>query len=228
MKDKNSGYLISFEGIDASGKNTQSRLLFEYLRSKDIDSEYISFPDYITRIGNEIHDFLSRKTDYNLETRHLLYAANRYEHKEKLQKWIEEGKVVVINRYSESNYAYGAANGLPLDWLVQIESRMPRADYIISLKISPEISMQRKAVRDRYEGDLAFLQRVSDVYDALVEKGRWFAIDGARPKEEVHYEISQLVAALLEESSNNNQQILTSVGQNKNASKIRSREGASV
>ena len=90
---------------------------------------------------------------------------------------------------------------------------MPRANCVILLKVSPDVSMKRKAVRDRYEGDLNFLQRVSEVYDALVEKGRWFPVDAARPKEDVHYEISRLIAALLEESSNNNKELLTSAKQ---------------
>lgn len=213
MRESNRGYLISLEGIDASGKNTQSSMLFEYLRSNNIKSEYISFPDYSTPIGKEIHNFLLQQVDYNLETRHLLYSANRYEHKERLERWIEEGKIVVINRYSESNYAYGAANGLPLDWLAGLEERMPRANLVILLKVSPAVSMKRKAIRDRYEGDLNFLQRVSDVYDALVEKGRWFQVDADRPQEDVHYEISRLVTALLEERSNNNKELLPSAKQ---------------
>lgn len=211
MKGKSLGYLISFEGIDASGKNTQSKLLHEYLRSQNIDSEYISFPDYSTRIGKEIHNFLSKQVEYNLEARHMLYSANRYEHKERIERWIEEGKTVVINRYSESNIAYGTANGLPVQWLVDLEQRMPRSDYVFLLRITPEVSLKRKPMRDRFEGDLAFLQRVSEMYDALVEKGRWFPVNGDRPQEEIHYEISHLVRALFEESSKSNHEILSSI-----------------
>lgn len=206
MRDKNKGLLFTFEGIDASGKNTQSRMLFDYLKSKEIASEYLSFPDYSTPIGREIENFLARNREYNLESRHLLYAANRYEHKESIERWIAEGKIVVINRYSESNLAYGVANGISLDWLRQIESRMPRSDYVIYLRISPEDSKTRKENRDRYETDLDFLRRVTKVYEVLVEHGRWFIIRADQPRDIIHYEIRKLVSALVREKSNINLQ----------------------
>ena len=77
MRDKNKGLLFTFEGIDASGKNTQSRMLFDYLKSKEIASEYLSFPDYSTPIGSEIENFLAPNREYNLESTHHNYAANR-------------------------------------------------------------------------------------------------------------------------------------------------------
>ena len=199
---RNQGVLISFEGIDAAGKNTQSRMLFNYFRRSGTDCEFISFPDYATPLGQEIRSFLESRKDYNLEARHILYAANRYEHKEKIENWITQGKLVVINRYTESNLAYGGANGLPLEWLMQLESRMPKSDYVFYLKLSPEISAQRKRNRDRYEADLSYLRRVSKVYDALIEPGRWFIVEADRPRDLVHYEIVKTLSALKIEKSN--------------------------
>jgi dTMP kinase len=212
MKDKQVGVLISFEGIDSAGKNTQSRMLFDYFKRSGTPCEYISFPDYSTPIGQEIRHFLDQKQEYNLESRHLLYAANRYEHKERIESWIAEGKVVVINRYSESNLAYGAANGLPLEWLVELESRMPKSDYVFYLKLSPELSASRKKNRDRYEADLAFLKRVTNVYGALSEPGRWFPIPADQPKDLIHYEIAKTLSALSLEKSNINQASGSTVG----------------
>lgn len=141
-----------------------------------------------------------------------MYAENRYEHKEQIEKWISEGKIVVINRYSESNLAYGGANGLPLEWLANIESRMPRADYVFYLKLSPEVSASRKKNRDRFEADLAFLKRVSSVYEALVEPGRWFTVSADQPKDLIHYEIAKTISSLEVEKSNINQAQRSSVG----------------
>ncbi len=200
----NDGVLISFEGIDASGKNTQSRMLFEYFKRSGTPCEFISFPDYTTTIGQEIRSFLDHKKQYNAETRHTLYAANKYEHKETIEKWIAEGKIVVINRYTESNLAYGAANGLSLEWLAQLESKMPRADYVFLLKLSPEASLSRKKTRDLYEADIAYLNRVSSVYEALVEPGRWFVIKADQPKDLIHYEIAKTISTLEAEKSNIN------------------------
>jgi len=193
------GLLIAFEGIDASGKNTQSRMLYEWLKSKKILSEFLSFPDYSTAIGHEISAFLSGKREYPKEARHILYAANRYEHKEQIENWVRgENKIVVINRYSDSNIAYGVANGLSLQWLKAIESQMPQADYVFLLKATPELSKARKRKdRDIYETDPSFLNRVSEVYDALVEKGRWFSIEADRSVETIHYEISRFTEELI-------------------------------
>lgn len=198
MSGTKEGILISLEGIDAAGKNTQSRMLFDYFRRSGTPCEYISFPDYTTQIGQEIRSFLDHKKEYNLESRHMLYAANRYEHKERIENWISESKLVVINRYTESNFAYGGANGLPLQWLTQLESRMPKSDYVFYLKLSPETSARRKRNRDRYEADLSFLKRVSSVYEALIEPGRWFSIMADRPKDIIHYEIVKTLSALRE------------------------------
>ena len=210
MSKNDEGVLIAFEGIDAAGKNTQSRMLYEYFKRSGTPCEYIGFPDYSTPIGQEIRSFLEHRRDYNLESRHILYAGNRYEHKEQIEKWISEGKIIVINRYCESNFAYGGASGLPLNWLAQIESRMPRADYIFYLKLSPEISASRKKNRDRYEADLAFLKRVASVYEALIERGRWFTISADQPKDIIHYEVAKTISSL--EVSNFNQAKASSLG----------------
>jgi dTMP kinase len=196
------GVLVSFEGIDASGKNTQSRLLYGWLRSKGVPVELLSFPDYSTPIGREIRAFLSRKRNYSLEARHILYSANRYEHKDEIESWLQDSeRIVVVNRYCDSNIAYGVAGGLPLEWLKQIESRMPQVDYVIYLKATPELSVKRKRQRDRFETDQMFLKRVSEVYRALAEDRSWFSIDAEQSVQTIHYEVTKTVEALLAERS---------------------------
>ncbi len=191
--------IFSFEGLDASGKNTQSNLLYESLLKKRIRCEYLSFPDYSTKIGQEIRAFLTGKREYGIETRHVLYCANRYEHIEKIKKWITEQKVVIVNRYCESNIAYGAASGLSIEWLTSLESVMPQADYVFLLKINPEVTTARKPKRDRFEANIEYLRRVADVYLTLAESRNWIVIDGNRAVSDVHAEISKLSAALMSE-----------------------------
>jgi dTMP kinase len=193
------GVLVSFEGIDASGKNTQSRMLFDVLKEKGIPSEYVSFPFYSSPIGQEIKNYLLGKHEYGVETRHLLYSANRYELKPSIARWVSEKKVIVLNRYCESNIAYGVADGLPLPWLEQLEGRMPKSDYIFYLKISPDISVMRKSSRDRFEANLNFLNRVSQVYDALASRPNWFTIDAEQDVGIIHYEIMRTLSSLIDE-----------------------------
>lgn len=193
------GLLISFEGIDASGKNTQSRMLCDALKKNGIHFEFLSFPVYSTPIGLEIRNYLSLKKDYSPEAMHTLYAANRYEFKPTIDSWVSDGRLIVLNRYCESNIAYGIADGLPRPWLEHLESRMPQSDYVFYLKISPELSLQRKRSRDRFESDAKFLARVSEVYDALADGPRWITIDGNRDSGLVHYEIMKTMSARLGE-----------------------------
>jgi len=193
------GALVSFEGIDASGKNTQSRMLFDFLKEKGFSCEYLSFPSYSSPIGQEIKNYLTGKREYGPEARHVLYSANRYELKPSIDRWISEKKIIILNRYCESNIAYGVADGLPLLWLEQLEGRMPKSDFVFYLKISPEISAMRKSSRDRFEANLKFLKRVSEVYDALATRQNWFTIDAAQDVGMIHYEIIKTLSSLVDE-----------------------------
>jgi dTMP kinase len=193
------GMILVFEGIDASGKKTQSLLLKKWLGSQGIQSEYISFPDYSTVIGHEIRAFLSGAKSYPIEARHMLYSVNRLENKDTIERWLGEGKIIVINRYSESNLAYGTASGLSMEWLRTLESKMPRADFIFYLKAYPELSKERKSARDKFETDLDFLKRVWVVYDSLAKSPNWFSIDADNSVESIQYEIATLTRKLLQE-----------------------------
>jgi dTMP kinase len=198
------GILISFEGLDASGKNTQSKMLCDSLKEKNANFEFLSFPAYSTAIGTEIKEYLLGKREYTPEAAHMLYAANRYEFKPTIERWISEKRIVVLNRYCESNVAYGVADGLARAWVEQLETKMPQSNYVFYLKISPDLSLQRKASRDRYETDLKFLTRVSQVYDALALDTRWITVDADRDPEIVHYEIQKTFDALLQKNWNRN------------------------
>jgi dTMP kinase len=193
--------IFSFEGLDASGKNTQSRLLYQALSSKrTMPVESLSFPDYTTKIGSEIQAFLTGRRQYDIETRHLLFAANRTEHLNQIKSWLAEEKCVVINRYCESNVAYGVASGLSGEWLRAIESLMPKSDFVFFLKINPEISSSRRAHRDRFEENVDFLKKVSEVYNALAEANNWITIDGARSVQEIQSEIVKFAESLIAEN----------------------------
>jgi dTMP kinase len=199
----NQGILISFEGLDASGKNTQSKMFCDYLKRNNQSFELLSFPDYSTPIGHEIRNYLAEKREYSPETLHMLYSANRYEFKSSIQRWIADNRLVVLNRYCESNIVYGIADGLPRVWLEQLEGRMPQADYVFYLKISPEVSLARKVSRDRFEANLKFLERVSQIYDAMSEDPRWIVLDGGRDEAIIHYEIVKTFSAVIQERSKN-------------------------
>lgn len=186
--------LMVFEGLDQSGKKTQVELLVKNLKERGYQVEKMAFPDYNTPIGKEIKAFLLGEKEYNVHVRHILYAANRWERKEDIERWLDEEKFVLVDRYSSSNLAYGLANGLDLDWLLSLERGLPEADLIILIDTSPEASFERKHVeRDLYERDLSFLKRVREAYTQLSRKFNWIVVNGERSIEDVHNDIWRIV-----------------------------------
>ena len=104
----NRGKLIVIEGIDGSGKATQAKKLKESLSQKGYQTETIDFPHYYENLlGGLIGECLAGKHgDYahmDPKVISVLYAADRFESKSKIEKWLDEGAMVVIDRYTGSN-----------------------------------------------------------------------------------------------------------------------------
>ena len=74
--------------------------------------ERLSFPDYATAIGTEIHQALHGEREYAPDVMQLLYVANRYEFRARLEAWVADGRIIVCDRYKASSIAYGEAQGL--------------------------------------------------------------------------------------------------------------------
>ncbi len=175
------GILIDIEGIDAVGKRTQTSLLASWLRSKSVSVSSISFPDYSTAIGKEIRRFFQGEKDYSPEVRSLLFAANRWERKGDLEAMLSNTETVIVNRYSESNLAYGTSIGLRLDWLLGLEADLPKADLVLVLDAPPSTLYQRRGLnKDRYERDRGLQERVRESYLDLSAKLGWKVIDAAQ------------------------------------------------
>jgi dTMP kinase len=195
LDQHNSGFVIAIEGIDQSGKRTQSKLLLTRLEEAGRLAALISFPDYSTVIGGEIKAFLAGRRSYNLHSRHMLLSLNRWERKDDLDRWMEEDRVVVVNRYSGSNYAYGVAQGLSLDWLMGLERGLPEPDLTILIDVQPETSLERKAIeRDIHEQDQTLLKRVRLEYLKLAERFGWRVINGSRSTAAVQKDLWQAIS----------------------------------
>jgi dTMP kinase len=180
------GYLIAFEGLDQSGKQTQAELLRDRLKQDGRKARLVSFPDYGTSIGEEIARALAGERDYGPDVMQLLYIANRYERKPDLQRWLDGGLILVCDRYTASSIAYGEALGLDPGWLGEIQTFLPAASATIMLDIAPETAVHRKAVdRDRYERDLAMQGRVRESYRRQAAANGWIVLDGERSKEAI-------------------------------------------
>jgi dTMP kinase len=193
-----SGALIAFEGLDQSGKQTQAELLRDRLAAAGRTCELLSFPDYGTAIGEELHQALHGARDYTPDVMQLLYVANRYEKKGRIDCWLAEGRVVLCDRYVASSIAYGEAQGLDRAWLGDIQRFLPGADLTILLDIEPSTALARKADgRDRYERDMDLLGRVRASYLSQAGDSRWTSIAGNRPRDQVTADVHRAVSSRL-------------------------------
>lgn len=190
--------MIAIEGIDQSGKETQARMLTENLIKLGYNVSDIAFPDYSTPLGSQIKKFLAKKKTLVPEVRQLLYVANRYEYLDKLHTWLDNGVIVICDRYSESGYAYGMANGIELDWMEKLESGLPKADIVIFLDVAIDVAKTRKTQnKDLYERDLEFLKKCREAYFKLATPDRWFIIDGTLPAKKMSLIIKSNVIAYI-------------------------------
>ena len=192
------GYLIAFEGLDQSGKQTQAEMLRDHLKGEGRKARLLSFPDYGTSIGEEIARALQGERDYGPDVMQLLYVANRYERKPDIQRWLDGGLMLICDRYMASSIAYGEAQGLDPAWLTDMQKFLPAASLTIVLDIAPETAVQRKTVdRDRYERDLAMQARVRDSYRRQAAAGGWVVLDGERGKDAIAADVVSAVASRL-------------------------------
>lgn len=207
------GVFVAFEGIDASGKATQSKIL-----SSRLDAELYSFPAYQTRAGRLIAAHLQSEWAARAlllqegkltteETKTLdamvlqsLMLTNRMELAVGIRDHLKNEKSVVCDRYWCSGYAYGRADGIDGDYLLQIHDLLPKPHVQILIDIDPADSVSRRPERrDRYEKQEGLMEAVSKNYRELWTKmsaiapAAWVMVDGRRPVEEVTEQVWKAV-----------------------------------
>ena len=186
--------MIGIEGIDAVGKQTQSSLLERWLRDRGLKTTSLSFPDYDTSIGKEIRAFLSGQRDFLPELQHMLFAANRWEKAPLIRQYKETNTITIVNRYSESNFAYGLADGLDIEWLMALEQGLPKTDLVIVLDASPSGLMSRRPGQgDSYETNSKLQSSAQEAYKKLAPLFGWRVVDASKDIETVHASVVEIV-----------------------------------
>jgi dTMP kinase len=184
------GLLITFEGLDQSGKQTQAEILRDRLVAKGRLVRLLSFPAYETAIGTEIERALRGTREYGADVMQLLYIANRYELKPEIARELGRGTIVICDRYLASSVAYGEAQGLDAIWLQEIQKHLPQPDTTFLLDIAPDVSARRKTDgRDKFERDLALLNRVRASYLRQAASHGWIVLSADRDRDTVAQEI---------------------------------------
>jgi dTMP kinase len=192
------GLFVTIEGIDRSGKTTQARRLVDALGD---DALLVREPGG-TPAGERIRDLLKDPAvTMSARTEALLFAAARAELVEAIiRPALEDGRVVVSDRYLDSSLAYqGHARGLGEDEVRRLNQWATaglQPDLTLLLRIDPEDAAARAGAADRFEDEgLGLQRRVADAYERLADAApdRWHAIDAARGEEEVHADVLALV-----------------------------------
>ncbi len=214
------GLFINFEGIDSSGKKTQAKLLAEYLKKRGFDVVELSFPAYNTIFGDHVAAYL--RGEYKLkdkipEVPALLFAIDRYQFKDYMNDCLNDGKIIVCNRYTQSAMAFEGTMNKDKDefikWIRLVESRLPQPDIIFLLDMPTRIS--RKLIekrekkdylkgkdKDIFEEDLKFQEAVRQTYLELAKNKKWVVIEcfrneEAKKVEEIHQEIIEKIERIL-------------------------------
>lgn len=220
------GKLIVLEGIDGSGKETQSNLLEKKLKEKGREVMHISFPDYESPSSALVKmylkgDFGKNPEDVNPYAASLFYAVDRFaSYRMKWKVFYEKGGIVIADRYTTSNMVHQMTKYEDevkrkdfLSWLEKTEYgelELPRPDLVILLDIPLAVSenlVKERAKKggsmDIHEQNLDYLRKCHDAYRQLVALYHWKRIpcteEGRlRSIEDIGKDVEKAVAAVME------------------------------
>lgn len=187
------GLLISFDGTDSSGKATQTRLLKERLAANHT-AEQFETPDYTTETGKKLKALFQESNgswnDLDWQEQMKLLAANRAEHRQEVAAILEQGGVVIYDRYVPSSQAHMTVSALAKDEIASgrekiiaavgqheyEQNRMPHEDLSIFLDVPPPLAAQLLTNRQHKHQDqaeatdeISLQQRIYDEYQWMTQ-----------------------------------------------------------
>jgi dTMP kinase len=200
------GVFISFEGVEGSGKTTQAEALVAWLADRQIPHIFVRDPG-CTEIGEKIREILLNRDLREMHERCevLLFLAARSQLTyEKIIPALDEKKVVVTDRFSDSTFAYQSyARDLPRR-MIAIFNRFAAAgikpDLTFLVDIDASVRKERGKFRDRMETEAeAYHQKVRQAYRLLAarSKKRFRVLDGKKSMGVIHDEVIHHVQELL-------------------------------
>ena len=207
------GTFITFEGIDGSGKSTQLRMLASKLLGNGFDILTTCEPGG-TPLGRRLREaFLETEESVDPLAELLLFAADRAQHVHFLVKpKLEEGKIVISDRYSDATFAYqGAGRGFAqttVKQVIKLATDGLKPDLTLFFDLSIEQAFSRTKNRsetgeqkNRMDSETAeFYERVREAYLEIARKEpkRFRIVDASCSVEETHAQVSEIVTTFLE------------------------------
>ena len=219
------GKIIVIEGVNDSGKETQSKLLAKALKQEGYKVVEFSFPMYKSPTGKIFKDCVLGKDgngyfpegyeNLNPYVVCLYTAADRKYHKEKIEKYLQDGYIVILNRYTSSNMAHQGSRYndseerfFMYQWIDKLEYwllELPKPDCTILLKVPAKYlnQLDEKQVSFTFQENIFDQDSVLKAYIELSELYNWDTIDCVandkmKSVEEIHQEIMKIVRINLE------------------------------
>jgi dTMP kinase len=225
------GKFIVIEGLDGSGKGVQTKLLVERLRKEGYQIEMADFPQYGNWSAEFVEHYLRGEfgsaKEVTAKQASLFYALDRYAASSQIRKWLDDGKVVISNRYTSANKGHQVGKikdpeerEKMLAWINETEYdilKIPIPDKTLFLHMTPEIGqtlVDKKAAReytqgkkrDIHEADLDHLRDAEDAYLYCLENDKvenWqhiicFSEDSPRTIESIHGDVYRVVKGILD------------------------------
>lgn len=192
------GLFIVIEGIDGSGKGTQSRLLCDWLNHQGYDSVLTVEPTD-GKIGEVLRICLENGS-LTPAAEALLFAADRVEHTAWIKSKIGSGRIVVSDRYLQSSLAYQGAHGIDSVWIVDMNRFAIKPDIIIILDIDPKLALvrvNRRGGKTDYFEKIDFLTKVRKIY---LDQTKVLVVDASKKVEDVQTDIQGVVRSFLKGS----------------------------
>jgi len=190
-------YFVTFEGIDGSGKSTISKLVYKKLKSNGYNV-ILTYEPTDSPIGKTVQECISKKSDPFVTV--FTFIADRIQHGIEIKKWLEEGNIVLCDRYSDSTYSYQGTQlqeiiDNPIKWLKDLSNDIilnPERTFLF--EIDPEMALKRIQHRNNlipFE-KVEFLKKVHNNYLILAKEKRFLKIDATK-------EIKELVEICIED-----------------------------
>ncbi len=193
---------LVFEGLDGSGQSTQSGLLRDFLLKKGYRVVLTKEPTLESEAGKRIRKVLDNELKVSPQELQELMVEDRGEHLERtIIPALKEGKIVISDRYFFSTFAFGKADGLDLEWLIEVNNQFLFPDMTFLLKVNPEVCIERIKKRG---GRVALFEKkekltaVWQTYKILPNRFKnIYVIDGEKSIEEVFLQVKEIIISNL-------------------------------
>ena len=193
----NKGKFIVVDGTDGSGKATQTKLLVKKLLDEGYSVKTIEFPQYATKSAGMVENYLllgkyGTAEDVGPYKASIFYACDRYDASFKMRKWLEEGNIVIADRYVGSNMAHQGGKIKDVEerkkyfnWNYNLEFKIfeipkPDINFILHVKaeISQKLAKKRKTSdkRDIHEKNINHLRDAEKTYLELASTYKEFEL----------------------------------------------------